>query len=223
MKNGLAIALFAFSVAGIAAPQASPRPPLTPAAHIQRLTAERDYETQQLRFHESMLATSSFADRADLFCRNAADAALMNQNPGFSIESHDLTPPADIGAELQKQMVEGQRSKNRRDLLNSLPHGYGLTLDDLKTANTQLMHERPSAREAEVLRQEKLSAINQALLDYIKEASACHTAVLYGTRDGFGVIPPFPLPTDDALRKDAKQERDRIAQIDQELSKLQRK
>lgn len=227
MNSGLAIALLAFSTAGIAAPQASTvKTPLTPAAHIQKLTAELDYDTQQLKFNESMLATYSFADRADLFCRNAADAALMNQSPGFSTGSYDLTPPVDIGAELQRQMIEGQQSKNRRDLLNSLPHeSYGLTLNDLKAANTQLTHERPSTREAEVLRQQKLAAINQALVDYIKEASACHTAVLYGNRNAFGVtvIPPFPLPTDDALRKDAKQERDRIAQIDQELSKLQRK
>jgi hypothetical protein len=121
-------------------------------------------------------------------------------------------------------MIEGQQARAQRDRLNSIPHGpYGLTLNDLKTAYARLTGNKPSTREAEMLRQQELAAISKAVADYTREFNACRTAVTYGNRDAYGVIPPFPLPTDDALRADAKRERERIDQIDQELRKLQKK
>ena len=68
-----------------------------------------------------------------------------------------------------------------------------------------------------MIRQQRLSAIDKAAVDYKKELDACHKAIIYGLRDHIGQMPPVPLPTDDELRADAKKERERIAQIDQEL------
>ena len=186
--------------------------PNVPDAQTQKLIAERDFEAQQLKFHETMLTSSSFSERTDLFCRDVADAALANQSPSFSIEPYDPSPPIDVGAELRRQMTDGQNYQTRVNLLNSIQHGpYGLTIDDLRMAYAQLTRERPSTREAEMLREQKLSAISEAIADHAKEFSACRTAVIYGNPR------PFPLPTDEALRVDISKGQQRIAQIDREL------
>ncbi len=203
-------------------PQFGQRPaPTPPDPERQKLIAERDYEGQQLALQESMLAAPSFAVRTDLFCRDAADAYLANGLHGFSSD-----PPIATSQEAQMEMdrrfaeARDVDLQFRRNFVRSIKHGpYGLTLDDLKTTYTQLMKEQPSTREAEVLRDQKLSAIREGIGGYAKELSGCRTAVVYGQPGLFGRrAPPVPLPTDDELREKCRRGRERIAQIERELA-----
>jgi hypothetical protein len=208
----LAIVLFTLLSVGIAAPQDD--------AERQTLIIQRDNEKQQLTFHESMLATPSFAARSDLFCKNVADASLANGSPSFA--GSDPSIPFNLHWELERLKAQIQHHQNGLSLVNSIEHGPdGLTLADLKNAYTRLMREHPSTREDELERQEKLSAVGEGVADYEKEFAACRVAVLYGKPSrGIGDTdtPPFPLPTDDELREQIRQHRERIAQIEHELA-----
>ncbi len=124
-------------------------------------------------------------------------------------------------------MNKAQEYQDRKALLDSIPHGsYGLTLNDLKIAYAQLSTEKPPTREGEMLRQRKLAAINRAGADYTK-FNACETSrYLWQTRNNRHGARSFlqrNFPTDDMLRGQAVKERERIAQIDQELRKFQPK
>lgn len=176
------------------------------ASDPKKLIAERDFETEQLQFHEKMLATSSFAERTKLFCRDAADAALANNLHGFDHTAYS-------GTDLARSMAEGRESQARRSILESIPHGpYGLTINDLNSALARLRDE-PSTREGEVVRQQKVSAIRYALADYDREFDACRRAITFGEA---GVT--FPLPTSAELRGKTAHERERIAEINRELA-----
>ena len=173
----------------------------------KKLIAEKDFETEQLQFHEKMLATSSFAERTKLFCRDAADASLANNFHGFDHTAYS-------GADLAGSMAEARESQARRVILESIPHApYGLTINELNSAHERLLRDQPSTREGEVMRQQKLSAIQYALADYNREFDACRKAVIYG--EG-GVT--FPLPTNAELREKTAHERERIAEINRELA-----
>src|SRR5580700_8685232 len=58
-------------------------------ARIQKLLVERQSEADDLKFHERMLAATSFPERMEAFCTNEADAALANERPSFSRETSD--------------------------------------------------------------------------------------------------------------------------------------
>ncbi len=194
------VAIFIMPLVITRAQQRSTAPVLADRA---KLIAERDYDLEQLRFHEAMLTHSSFAERTDLFCRDSADSSLANHLPSFSHGASNQS--------LHSYMAESRDIQNQNAILESIPHGpYGVTLSDLKTEYARLTRDKPPTREAEMKRQQELNAIKMALADYAKELDACHTAIVFG---------PVPLPTDDAMRTAAKRERERIAQIDQELHK----
>ncbi len=199
--------------------------PTPPDAQTQKLIAERDYEMQQLRFHESMLAASSFAVRTDLFCRDAADAYLANGISAFG-STAPITNRVEAEMELERELAERMDPavQSRENFVRSIKHGpYGLTLNDLNNAYAQLMREEPSTREAEMWRDQKLYAIREVIAAYNKEFRDCRVAVIYGEapgppRVGIRPLPPLPLPTDDELRKKCSQGRERIAQIERELA-----
>jgi hypothetical protein len=184
-----------------------------------RLTAERAYQAQQIRYFEALIAAQSFADRSGLFCRNAADNALLNGVANFGGPRND---PVDSGdGAFHRKMEEMRAFQQQKDMLAHIKHGPigGLTLEDLRTAYKELEAARPVTREGEALRQREIAAINKAFADYQDEFAACRVRVTYGDLPSapYPHNPVLPLPTNEQLRDDIKTAKDRIAVIDRTL------
>ena len=186
----------------------------------RKLILERTDEQRLLKLYERMLAAPSFSARVDLFCEDAADAYMMNGHRGFDLSPQ---PEGEVALTLRRQeIIENQfRWEYMHPIRNRLAdQGLVLTVDDLKAIYTQLMGQEPSTREAEISREQKLHAIREELAEYNKEFTDCRTVVVYGEppRVGIPAIPPMPLPTDDEMRKQSAQARERMAQIEHELA-----
>jgi tetratricopeptide (TPR) repeat protein len=144
------------TTANNAAPPADTATPID-NAHVQDLIKERNATKSYIELLASYLNAPSFAERAQIYCRELATNFMGNPTERYA----------------------------------------------------QLMRSAPATREEELKRQYELLALREAMAAYNKNVSDCRGMVVNGFQK---------LPTDEELRAKVDQERQHIAEIDQELA-----